>query len=216
MYSILIPTLWREREILERNIRGFEADPRVTDVIILDNSGFIKPDDLYDDGKLTILPGKHTNYVNRSWNLLVKSCPSQFFILMNDDIIIDAAEYLDALDTINLHNHGAVGIHFSSINEGCVTPAPFDVDETGWGWGTCIAGAVKNWVPIPEQIRIWYGDNWLQLTMGTPLSIRGLKWFGKMESTSGDPAFDQIKMLDQRRWNKMVKDNSIPFHPAVR
>ena len=78
-----------------------------------------------------------------------------------------------------------------------------------WGFGIVIAGNKKSYHKIPENIRIWYGDDYLvQLNNeGAKPSyvIDNVPIFTKMSATSDLAEFEEIKNIDTLMYDRFVK-----------
>ena len=79
----------------------------------------------------------------------------------------------------------------------------------GWGFGIVIGGNKKSYHKIPENIRIWYGDDYLvQLNNeGAKPSyvIDNVPIFTKMSATSDLAEFEEIKNIDTLMYDRFVK-----------
>jgi hypothetical protein len=79
------------------------------------------------------------------------------------------------------------------------------VQSTG-GWACLLAFNKKHWTPIPEQLKIWYGDNFLLALGKQAIDMIGLKIETKM-SSSADTSVDWVKQVmdnDLIEWNKLL------------
>ena len=205
-WSVLIPTLWRSQRI-HRLVETMEKVPYVKEVIIMDNKGDC---DGFRDGKLIILPGKRSNYVNRSWNQLVEFCRTSHYLLCNDDIYFHPFLF-EELNDIDWTMNVVAGVGYDSIAPSIESQELYSepIAELGWGWGQIIAGKKNEWVEIPDYLRIWYGDNWIARTHATPMALKGFYMEADIETTSGSPEFQHIKKADQRRWETMIQQGLI-------
>lgn len=203
-FSVLIPTLFRTQRITPL-VEAFEGHPLVDEIIVLDNTGKI---DGYRDGKLTVLQGCKENYVTKSWNTLVDYSKSEFYALLNDDILLDA----NILYEIQDHDWSIpsiIGLQYDAIvsrkedQDPQIKPIP--IDETlPYGFGQALFGKKSQWPSIPEYIRIWFNDNYLATKL-YPFTINNVYWDGEIETTSGSKEFDLIKQKDTERWKVMCE-----------
>ena len=78
-----------------------------------------------------------------------------------------------------------------------------------WGFGIVIAGNKKSYHEIPENIRIWHGDDYLvQLNnevAKTSYVIDNVPIFTKMSTTSDLPECEEIKNIDTLMYDTFVK-----------
>lgn len=202
-FSILIPTLFRTPNITPL-VETFEEHNLVDEIIVLDNTGKIEG---YRDGKLTVLQGCRENYVNGSWNILVDYSKSEFYAILNDDILLDPNILYEILDhdwTIP----SIIGLGYDTIvtRKGDQDPYIRQLmidEEMPYGFGQALFGKKSQWPSIPEYLRIWFGDNYLATKL-YPHTINNVWWEGAVETTSGNREFDLIKQKDIERWTVMV------------
>ena len=79
----------------------------------------------------------------------------------------------------------------------------------GWGFGIVMAAHKKSYYKIPENIRIWYGDDYL-VQMNNEVGkvnyvIDDIPIFTKMSATSDLPEFEEIKNIDTLMYDRVVK-----------
>ena len=197
-FSILIPTLFRTPRITPL-VEEFEDHPLVEEIIVLDNTGRIEG---YRDGKLTILQGCKENYVTKSWNILVNYSKSEYFGLLNDDILLDPHILYEIRDH-DWSIPSIIGLDDKSIvatkreADTYIEPVPID-EPIPFGFGQALFGKKSQWPDIPEYLRIWFNDNYLASRL-YPFTLNNYFWDGEMEVTSGDPEFDSIKKMDYER-----------------
>jgi hypothetical protein len=76
------------------------------------------------------------------------------------------------------------------------------------GWACLIVFNKKNWTPIPEQLKIYYGDNFLLGSGKQILDMTGLKIETKM-SSSANTSVDWVKKVtdnDLIEWLKIINN----------
>jgi hypothetical protein len=207
-WSVLIPTLWRSPRI-HRLVETMEKVPYVKEVIIMDNKGEC---DGFRDGKLIILPGKRSNYVNRSWNQLVEFSRTSHYLLCNDDIWFHPFVF-EELNDIDWTLNTVAGVGYGGISPSVESQELYSEiiyeEHLPYGWGQIIAGKKNEWVEIPDYLRIWFGDNWIARTHANVLTLNGFYMEADIETTSGLPEFQHIKRADQRRWETMIQQGLI-------
>jgi hypothetical protein len=156
-------------------------------------------------------------FVNPSWNLGVRMSKSNNIIISNDDILFDVNYFINCLKNIN-ENHvkfedlGIVGMHSDNYKLESNSNNPIfqthGMTKNEGGWACLIAFNKKNWTPIPEQLKIYYGDNFL-LGLGKQiLDMQGLKIETKM-SSSANTSVDWVKTVtdnDLIEWLKIINN----------
>ena len=83
------------------------------------------------------------------------------------------------------------------------------LNDRTWGFGIVIAGHKKSYYKVPENIRIWYGDDYL-VNMNIEAGkinyvIDDLPIFTKMSTTSDLEEFNEIKEVDKLMYDRTVK-----------
>ena len=214
--SAIIPTLWKAKEFLDHLVDVLIEDESVGEIIIIDNA---PADFSYDNEKVVMLRQEENLYVNPSWNLGVEEAVYDKFIILNDDIIIPY-NFVFELESMLTPDKGIVGIdaasvikvdNFSSKN---ITFLDRKIDlkplkKRGWGFGITLAGHRKSYYKIPENIRIWYGDDYLvQMNSNhskTNYIVDDLPIFTMMSATSDLEEFNEIKNIDHLMYDRFGK-----------
>lgn len=198
-YSVVIPTLWKSNRIhkLLRDLIGCEF---VDEIILIDNAGkFFEYYEALDRVKLVQV--EENIYVNPAWNLGIKIAKNHLIALINDDINFDT-NLFGVIDENVLNEFGIVGMgegnYKDEIDE---SKGPYlDVWQPGvndWGWGCMILLNKKNWIDIPEDIKIWYGDNIIKDVNPSPKAcLRNFKVETEMSTTSDEKEWDDVKKKD--------------------
>ena len=214
--SAIIPTLWKAKEFTDHLVDVLIEDESVGEIIIIDNA---PADFFYDNEKVVMLRQEENIYVNPSWNLGVEESDYDKFIILNDDIIIPY-NFVFELESMLTPDKGIVGIdaasvikvdNFSSKN---ITFLDRKIDlksitNRDWGFGIVIAGYKKSYHKIPENIRIWYGDDYL-VQMNNKKGkvnyvIDDVPIFTKMSTTSNLEEFEDIKNIDNLMYDRFGK-----------
>ena len=214
--SAIIPTLWKAKEFLDHLVDVLIEDESVGEIIIIDNA---HADFFYDNEKVFILRQEENLYVNPSWNLGIEESQYDKFIILNDDIIIPY-NFIFQLQYLLTEDKGIVGtdgksiIKEDSFKDESVTfldrkIALKPLNDRTWGFGIVIAGHKKSYYKIPENIRIWYGDDYL-VNMNIDAGkinyvIDDLPIFTKMSTTSDLEEFNEIKDIDKLMYDRTVR-----------
>ena len=214
--SAIIPTLWKAKEFLDHLVDVLIEDESVGEIIIIDNA---PADFSYDNEKIFILRQEENLYVNPSWNLGIEESQYDKFIILNDDIIIPY-NFISHLQYLLTEDKGVVGIDRKSVikedsfKDESVTFLDRKIvlkplNDRTWGFGIVIAGHKKSYYKVPENIRIWYGDDYL-VNMNIEAGkinyvIDDLPIFTKMSTTSDLEEFNEIKEIDKLMYDRTVK-----------
>ena len=171
MFSIIIPTMQKDVEILGKLISELQSDPCVGEIIVIDNA--CKGMTFADSSKIRLLVQKENLFVNPAWNYGIEQSSPEFeyFGILNDDIIFQK-NLLSS--TLNFLKSDDKTIGFAGIDCPSNTPKeefdtyPADtvitfepMDKLDGYWGSAFFGKKSNYFKIPEDMKIFYGDHYL-------------------------------------------------------
>ena len=214
--SAIIPTLWKAKEFTDHLVDVLVEDESVGEIIIIDNA---PTDFCYNDEKVCTLKQLENLYVNPSWNVGIEESDYDKFIILNDDIIIPY-NFVSSLEGLLTEDKGVIGIDSKAVIaiDGFTDENITFLDRKitlksirmrDWGFGVVIAGNKKSYHEIPENIRIWHGDDYLvqlnnEVTKNSYV-IDNVPIFTKMSTTSDLPEFEEIKNIDTLMYDTFVK-----------
>ena len=214
--SAIIPTLWRAKDFTDLLVDVLIEDESVGEIIIIDNA---PTDFFYDNKKVVTLKQEENLYVNPSWNLGVEESDYDKFIIFNDDIIIPY-NFVFQLEYLLTEDKGIVGIdargviQVESFSRNNITFLDREVTlksivNRNWGFGIAFGGHRKSYHKIPENIRVWFGDDYL-VQMNKELGkinyvVDDLPIFTKMSATSDLEEFNVIKDIDRLMYDRFVQ-----------
>lgn len=170
MFSIIIPTMQKDVDILNKLLTQLNEDKSIGEIIVIDNSGKGLN---FNSEKLRVILKKENIFVNPAWNLGIEESSGNFkyFGILNDDIIFPKNLFSQVLNFLesSASNTGLVGIDCISNTpkaEFNTYPDDSDVkfvvaDKLKGFWGSAYFGNKKNYVKIPEAMKIFYGDHFL-------------------------------------------------------
>ena len=214
--SAIIPTLWKAKEFTDHLVDVLIEDESVGEIIIIDNA---PADFFYDNKKVVTLKQEENLYVNLSWNLGIEESDYDKFVILNDDIIIPY-NFVTQLEKWLTKDRGIIGIDAPSVIkvEDCSSETMTFLDREialksivmrDWGFGIVMAGHKESYHKIPENIRIWYGDDYL-VQMNNEVGkvnyvIDDIPIFTKMSTTSDLEEFNEIKNIDTLMYDRVIK-----------
>jgi hypothetical protein len=163
--SVVIPTLQKNLELLNNLVKMLDKDPSVSEIIIIDNAikGYS-----FDSNKLRVITPKENLFVNPSWNFGAREAKEEIIALLNDDITIPE-DFCKNVVSQMTDEMGLVGCHIDYVDNTPEIKAP--PENTGiklkrsFGRNTYFGIAMfvskKHYYEIPEDIKIFWGDEWL-------------------------------------------------------
>ena len=172
--SVIIPTLWMSRKLEAMMPLYYEL---TDEIIIIDNdpkARFIK------DKRIRYLTEGHNIFVNPAWNWGAKEATGDYLIIANDDVIIPRLAEL--IDTFTASNYDIIGSDVRRCHVDGEIRLLTDF-QMQWGWGCFMLMRRGAYCPIPEQFKIWFGDNILFLNNVRRGSFGGLRIITEMSET---------------------------------
>ena len=159
MYSVIIPTMWKcARFNLGYTVDELCKHPLVGEVIIIDNTDRI--DEIKVDPKIRhILEGKNT-YVNPAWNKGVELAKYDKLLILNDDIWMDW-NILSILEPHLTLETGVIGMAEENYTNPHTELGLEPITHRNGGFGCAMFLHKENYTPIPNEMKIWGGDDWL-------------------------------------------------------
>lgn len=215
-FSIIIPTIWKSQN-LHNILKGCYECPWIHEVILIDNDSKNKFEIETNDKLILVQPNKNL-YVNPSWNLGVRMAKYDKVMIVNDDIQFPWGDlfnfYMDMTTRggLKFEDLGFIGMHSENYSGGgnYMTIENYENITNKFGWG-CLFFFHKKWYRlIPEQLKIWYGDNFLHATGAPIMQIRGLPMkFSEMSVSSELDEVREIRDNDTIEWNKIINTKQI-------
>jgi hypothetical protein len=210
-YSVIIPTLWKSNRT-RKLILDLVESQYVDEVIIIDNYNMEECDKLSTIySKLRLVSKGQNIYVNPAWNWGIELSKNDLVALVNDDINFDT-NIFGVIDENVLNQFGIVGMGEGNYKEQIDdSKGPYlDVWQPGvndWGWGCMILLNKKNWIDIPEDIKIWYGDNIIKDVNPSPKAcLRNFKVETEMSTTSDEKEWDEVKKKDYENFINYLRN----------
>ena len=203
-YSVIIPTLQKAWSITRILLDVILKDENVGEVILINNCG--TPINLVNN-KLKVVNLQENIFVNPAWNLGVELSMFENIALVNDDIILPN----NIFGKIgNLEEYGIVGYgEYIPMDHKTYDVGLASIDlasERKYNFGVFMVFKKERYIPIPNEIKIWYGDDWLFYhnknngTLDIPIKVQD-------STTSSLSEFDNQKKLDHARLQSTIINN---------
>lgn len=169
MWSVICPTMWLGRE-LEYMLPLIDQQSAVGEILIIDNAPASRPDWFRRDWTKVRLLEQSTNIsVNPAWNLGAAEAKHDQLCFLSDDVIFDEAVFgwlvLSNVDGIVgldkrcvLRDRPAAEVKSPKMSLLPITDYRVYIPL---GFGCLMFCHKAAYVPIPEQLKTWYGDEWL-------------------------------------------------------
>ena len=207
-YSVIIPTLWKSKRT-DKLLKDLENCEYVDEIIVIDNTSIYETDRTI--GKIRMVSKGENIYVNPAWNWGIKLAKNQCIALCNDDINFDP-NIFGVIDESILTYVGIIGMGEGNYKDEIDKErgSYIDIWEPGvndWGWGCLILLKKSHWLPIPNEIKIWYGDNIIKDVNSVSKGVlRNFKIETEMSTTSDETEWDEVKKKDYENFINYLRN----------
>jgi len=214
MIELVIPTMCKSPH-LKTMLKRYESNPYISRIHIIDNScgEFVKEYNTSEYFKLELTTPTQNWYVNPSWNYGVSRCKLNSIVgILNDDILFDddVFEYIVYFSD----EMGILGMHSDNFLTTEKAYEMVDIPHHIYGWGTMFFIEKRDWVPIPDGLKLFYGDSW---QFGNSVKCRALRGVPMKESSmhatvSHADLIDEFRNIheeDIQNWDRIKKGELI-------
>jgi len=206
MITVVMPTMWRAQEI-HQIISACMVTPAVRWIKIINNDApaFAGAGiSTWNHPKIRVFTPPQNIYITASWNQSVASSDTEFICLMNDDVVLEPHAYDFILNNWP-EDAGIIGIgqsKYNTLHQMGGHYLLYPVNQRPHGWGQCMFIKREAYKPIPEDLKLWFNDDWLfKYIPGQHYQMVG-PHTGRQSVTTSDPAFNEIKRQDAINWKK--------------
>lgn len=212
MITVIMPSMFIPSGVVDR-IKEITEHPLVHEFILIDNT-----DNGYEINveipKLTHIKEKKNTFVNPAWNKGVSLAKTDKLMIVNDDVITDFGNLIDLVYNEISEERGIVGLGTGCWNGTNKSFKLNQIDRLSTGFGCLFFIHKKSYLTIPDDLKVWYGDNWLfEKTNKKPYQILNWPVTGVLSATVDRPEFNSIKNDDILVWNKKYKKMKNVFFP---
>ena len=211
MYTVIIPTMWIP-ETFCNQLRSLCIDPNVSEIIIINNKVESTPKhSILVNPKIQMINQEKNIFVNPAWNLGVSLATNNQICILNDDLLFDTKVF-DLITEEVLLSCGLVGINMFDFT-GDLRYNSIGNDTHPFGFGCMMFIHKSMYLPIPEPLKVMYGDSYLitRLRIKYPLMVvKGLNNNGVVSATCRNSEvqnmISDVEQSDAQYWN-IMKDN---------
>lgn len=206
MFSVIIPTMWRCNDLFQAMLYRYVIHPLIDEVLIINNDTKETPEwSILSHSKIKILNQPENIKVNPAWNLGVEHSINKKLCIANDDIFYDT----NIFDTMYKHtteDFGVFGLSHSKKDNSEVRIIEWD--ESMGCVGQIMFLHRNNWITIPNELVISYGDDFIfNFNKSRKLKnyvIENLEWTSPFGSTTRDTTItSQHANSDKQAWNNI-------------
>ena len=208
-YTVIIPTMWKAVDQLTWMLYKYEKHELVGEVLII-NNGQGLPESIRSFKKVRILNDGKNLFVNPSWNLGVREAKFDKVIIANDDILIPEIDSLLTLIDDSLHHGDIIGADANCYEQRRVRPVDVmricqSIGAMGYGFGVFMAVHKKDYIQVPQTLRIWFGD----AIQYTALNPHVFETTIQTEMSTTTKTFEHVKRLrvtERNYYQKYIKN----------
>jgi hypothetical protein len=205
-YTVIIPTLWKSNRT-EQLIRDLNECEFVDEIIIIDNTNTDEWDRTYRKIR-TVSKGENI-YVNPAWNWGIELAKNECIALCNDDINFDP-NIFGVITKDILLEFGIIGqseFNYKGKNSDEPILEKWNGKVRDWGWGCLIMFDKKNWIEIPDDIKIWYGDDYIfKCNLAQKSTLKNFNIETEMSTTSDEHIWNERKEQDKINYIKHLEN----------
>ncbi len=205
MISIVIPTLWKAKEIYETIISFKKYNNIGAELIIIDNAN-----STFQDLSLTVVKPQENIGVNPAWNIGSILAKHEHILFLNDDLTINFKLFFNFVKTLDNLDYGLITLDKTLLavletnnDSDILKIEPCESKFSGFG---CFMIIKKKLYPIvPPEFKIFFGDFYFHFVLENVLKlpilyIKGLKTKGRISVTS-----KEITVNDEEQyWNDAI------------
>jgi len=167
-FSVVIPTMWRPSpfiSFLEKLVQCREVD----EIILINNDHSRTPSNsavIYHQ-KIKLYDFHRNIFVNPAWNFGVHVSKNARVCVLNDDVEFDLKVFSKVGPILEQAECGVIGLcpglqefQQPTYIDGSINIIPWQGEHT-FGFG-CLMFVHKSWwSDIPDDLEVYYGDNWI-------------------------------------------------------
>lgn len=198
--------MWKCERFRE-TLSELNEHPLIGEIILIDNSEIeVEPLNL---NKLNHIKEEKNTYINPAWNKGVSLAKYDKLLILNDDVWMDWG-ILDILSEYITPSIGAIGFAGNAIDLEETTDMMLTPVTHRYGnFGVAMFIHKASWMPIPEEMKLWGGDDWIFVknrNSGKPnFKLEGMKLYGEISGTLENadltPILNPIKENDLKLKN---------------
>ena len=211
-YTVVIPTLWKSNRI-HKLLKDLISCEFVDEIILIDNAG--KFFEYYEAlPKIKLVQVQENIYVNPAWNMGVSLAKNDLIALVNDDINFNP-NIFGVIDEKTLKYVGIIGMGEDNYKGKIDETMGSYIDSwapgiSDWGWGCLIMLHKTFWIDIPDNIKIWYGDNFIKDVNPSPKAcLRNFRIETEMSTTSDEKEWDEVKKKDYENFINYLRNGKV-------
>jgi glycosyltransferase involved in cell wall biosynthesis len=148
--------------------------------------------------------------VNAAWNTGVACAIGDTLLILNNDVVLTDTTVSDLSECLKTHKI-ACPWTTDGLDKFKLPTSRKSNDIAGW----CFMMRKSDWVPVPEELDLWYGDTWQYAMAQKDVGWAGLVHHYGSKTLSDPAAMEQTKIRiakDRYEWLRLKRLHQIQAH----
>jgi hypothetical protein len=160
MISVIVPTMWKYAPFVSF-LEQVVNHKLVGEVIVINNYALHTPEsEMWNHAKVIMHDFAQNIFVNPAWNVGAHTACNPLLCIMNDDLIFDTQVFDLVYSQFDTHQGCcAMVTHYNSGPLGMETHS--QQNQAPLGFGQLMFIHKQNWIDIPSELNVLYGDSWI-------------------------------------------------------
>ncbi len=221
MISFIIPTLFKVSRI-HQTLQELSQCDEVGEIILIDNTtnpSRFQLSNLRNLAKIKYICEPENTYVNPAWNKGAQLAKFDKMCFLSDDVWFNW-NHLKEISKYITEDNGMIGMsnnnfktEVESLNMIPIQPDYINRNRQD-SFACCFFMHKKSYIEIPNDMKIWAGDDWLFYKSKNNYIVDGIKCDGFVSATSDNlelkPKFDPVKHNDMMVMKRLISEGKMP------
>jgi len=174
--TVIIPTLAKApKEWLDYTVNQLSSNDLVKNIIIIDNTEDKSVATYPSAPNVQVVKDQPNLYVNAAWNYGMSLCDTEYYLLLNDDILCHKTVLDDCYNVLEndpqIHllqiatNNIPMDPYVASYKNAPTTSAQYFIQKNQTMMGWFLFGRKADWLDIPKDLKYFFGDNIIYINM---------------------------------------------------
>lgn len=213
MITYVIPTLWKDKNIFATIEEFKKISDENSRLIIINNTPNLGIT-ISDDDRINIVNMGYNSFVNPAWNLGVEMATTEYVCLLNDDININLKGLHEIISSEKPEFVGFSHLNREELDNDTYLVKWDNVNKRPFGFGQFMLFKKDNWHKIPEDMKIFHGDDVIYFYHTLVLDIKlhligGFKIGGNQSTTAKSWWKSDIASKDSLEYFKWIEENGL-------
>ena len=218
--ELVIPTMWKRPDFILRTLKYYLSLKEIKKVIIIDNDYANRPKDkIFNSKKIKILNYYKNIYVNPAWNKGMEHVSDDLVCICNDDICIDKLiiKLVQEFESLESNKIDLIGVGSRDFESFAIFPFKMDITKNlgkqALNFGIAMFIRKKHYKAIPDDLKVWFGDDYLVRNCKNVFAVSSNKFRGEMSATISSlrkegSEIDLVIKNDTHNWENEYKGKS--------